>query len=196
MILAGSRGNSTKCSILRPAIPDPASRVQKLLAPLPVRLDDRWDRTTVTWSCWAVLYPRAEIPAVQLSIDETQPSSFHYEIGSAWRLYAKRVFSSSEVVTWCTTSMPMREDGTFKSHTIGAISFEKRVRELLLAEEYTPLVNYENQLGREADLAVPTPDHYLPLLYVIGTRIPSEASHISSRGVDGGSVSMLAVRVG
>jgi 4,5-DOPA dioxygenase extradiol len=77
-----------------------------------------------------------------------------------------------------------------------ALSFERRVRELLLAENYKPLIAYENQLGREAELAVPTPDHYLPLLYVTGTRINSEPLTFPVEGVDGGSVSMLAVQVG
>jgi 4,5-DOPA dioxygenase extradiol len=70
------------------------------------------------------------------------------------------------------------------------------VRELLLAGEYKPLVNYEDQLGSEAELAVPTPDHYVPLLYVAGTRTPSEPLTFPVEGVDGGSVSMLAVQVG
>jgi 4,5-DOPA dioxygenase extradiol len=77
-----------------------------------------------------------------------------------------------------------------------AISFETRVRELLLAGEYRPLVNYEHQLGSEAELAVPTPDHYLPLLYVAGARTSSEPLTFPVEGVDGGSVSMLAVQVG
>jgi 4,5-DOPA dioxygenase extradiol len=77
-----------------------------------------------------------------------------------------------------------------------AISFETRVRELLLAGEYKPLVNYEHQLGIEAELAVPTPDHYVPLLYVVGTRMSTEPLTFPVEGVDGGSVSMLAVQVG
>lgn len=77
-----------------------------------------------------------------------------------------------------------------------AVSFETRVRELLLAGEYKPLVNYEHQVGGEAELAVPTPDHYLPLLYVAGTRAISEPLTFPVEGVDGGSVSMLAVKVG
>jgi 4,5-DOPA dioxygenase extradiol len=77
-----------------------------------------------------------------------------------------------------------------------AISLETRVRELLLAGEYKPLVNYEHRLGSEAELAVPTPDHYLPLLYVAGSRISSEPLTFPVEGVDGGSVSMLAVQVG
>lgn len=77
-----------------------------------------------------------------------------------------------------------------------ANSFEVRVRELLLAENYAPLIHYETKLGREAELAVPTPDHYLPLLYIAGTRAPSEPLAFPVEGVDGGSVSMLAVRIG
>ena len=76
------------------------------------------------------------------------------------------------------------------------ISFETRIRELLLAGEHAPLVNYEHQLGREAELAVPTPDHYLPLLYVAGSSIQSESLTFPVEGVDGGSVSMLSVQVG
>ena len=77
-----------------------------------------------------------------------------------------------------------------------AVSIETRIRELLLAGEYKPLLNYEHQLGSEAELAVPTPDHYLPLLYVAGSRIQSDSLTFPVEGVDGGSVSMLAVQVG
>ncbi len=181
-----------------PAPGDPAlaARVQKLLAPLPVRLDERWGLDHGTWSVLCHVYPQANIPVVQLSIDENQPASFHFEIG-------RRL-------------VPLREDGILilgsgnivhNLHTYAwgrhaqepydwAISFEQRVRELLLAEQYQPLLHYGNELGREADLAVPTPDHYLPLLYVAGTRTASETIEFPVEGVDGGSVSMLAVRVG
>jgi 4,5-DOPA dioxygenase extradiol len=149
-----------------------------------------------TWSVLLHVYPQANIPVVQLSIDETQPPSFHYEIG-------KRL-------------APLREEGililgsgnlvhNLLAYAWGkhapepydwAVSFESRVRELLLAGEYKPLVNYEHQLGNEAELAVPTPDHYLPLLYVAGTRTSSEPVTFPVEGVDDGSVSMLAVKVG
>ena len=70
------------------------------------------------------------------------------------------------------------------------------MRELLLAEETNPFIDYEDRLGEEAMLAVPTPDHYLPLLYVIGARQSGEATTFPVAGMDGGSISMLAVRVG
>lgn len=98
----------------------------------------------------------------------------------AWRLNGKRVFSSLEAATWHTTCTPMPGDAACKSHTTGR-SRSRKGRENCSWEEYTPLVNYENQLGSEADLAVPTPEHYLPLLCVVGTRTLSRAHHISSR---------------
>ncbi len=71
----------------------------------------------------------------------------------------------------------------------------ERARELLLAEDYGPLINYED-LGKDAMLSVPTPDHYLPLLYVIGCKKRGEKVSFPVKGIDGGSVSMLAVQIG
>ncbi len=65
----------------------------------------------------------------------------------------------------------------------------------MLAGDHKPLVEYES-LSREALLSIPTSDHYLPLLYVLGTRQRDEAITFPVEGVDGGSISMLAVRVG
>ena len=76
-----------------------------------------------------------------------------------------------------------------------AVRFERRARELLLAGDDGPLVDYET-LGRDAMLSVPTPEHYLPLLYVLGARREGEPVHFPVEGIDGGSVSMLTVQVG
>jgi 4,5-DOPA dioxygenase extradiol len=66
---------------------------------------------------------------------------------------------------------------------------------MMLAGEYQPLIEYE-KLGKNALLSVPTPEHYLPLLYVVATRQPGELITFPVEGVDGGSISMLAVQVG
>jgi 4,5-DOPA dioxygenase extradiol len=76
-----------------------------------------------------------------------------------------------------------------------AVRFEKQVREFILKGHDTHVVAYEN-LGRDAMLSVPTPDHYLPLLYVLGLRKENEQISFPVQGVDGGSVSMLAVQIG
>ena len=178
-----------------PGNPELARRVQQLLAPLPVVLDERWGLDHGTWSVLCHVYPNADIPVVQLSIDETQPAAFHYDIGQ--RL------------------APLREEGVLivgsgnlvhNLHTYAwgkhlpepydwAVRFEERAREILLSGEYGPLVHYE-KLGREAMLSVPTPDHYLPLLYVLGAGSGRDQVEFPVEGVDGGSISMLAVEIG
>jgi 4,5-DOPA dioxygenase extradiol len=178
-----------------PGDPDLARRVQKLLAPLPVKLDNSWGLDHGTWSVLCYVYPAADVPVVQLSIDETQAASFHFEIG---RKLA-----------------PLREEGVlivgsgnlvhnlhayaWGRHTPDpydwAVHFETEARQMMLAGEYKPLIDYE-KLGKEALLSIPTPDHYLPLLYVIATQQPGELITFPVEGVDGGSISMLSVQVG
>jgi 4,5-DOPA dioxygenase extradiol len=76
-----------------------------------------------------------------------------------------------------------------------AVRFETRARELMTGGDSTPLVNYES-LGRDALLSAPTPDHYLPLLYVLGAVQPDDSISFPVEGFDGGSVSMLSVKFG
>ncbi len=76
-----------------------------------------------------------------------------------------------------------------------AARFEQQARALMLADDVAPLIQYE-QLGRDALLSIPTPEHYLPLLYVLALRQPGEDISFPSEGMDGGSISMLTVRVG
>jgi 4,5-DOPA dioxygenase extradiol len=76
-----------------------------------------------------------------------------------------------------------------------AVRFEKEVRGFLQSGDHRPLIRYET-LGREAQLSIPTPDHYLPLLYVIGARAERDPLTFPVEGVDGGSISMLAVQLG
>jgi 4,5-DOPA dioxygenase extradiol len=66
---------------------------------------------------------------------------------------------------------------------------------MMLAGEYKSLVNYET-LGRDAALSIPTPDHYLPLLYVLAAGQSNERVKFPVEGVDGGSISMLSVQIG
>jgi 4,5-DOPA dioxygenase extradiol len=141
------------------------------------------------------VFPEADIPVVQLSIDETQPGAFHYELGQ--RL------------------APLRDEGVLimgtgnlvhNLHAYGwgrrivapydwALRFEERARGLLRDGEDGPLIAYES-MGRDAVLSVPTPDHYLPLLYVLPLRRPDDGVRFPVEGFDGGSVSMLSVQIG
>jgi 4,5-DOPA dioxygenase extradiol len=179
-----------------PGSPELAARVHNLLKPLEVELDEQsWGLDHGTWSVLCHVFPQADIPVVQLSIDETKPPEFHYEVGK--RLAPLRdegilVIGSGNIVhNLHTYAWGRHEVEPFD----WSIRFEKKARELLLSGDDEPLVNYES-LGRDALLAAPTPDHYLPLLYVIAVRRKNEAVSFPVEGFDGGSISMLTVRVG
>ncbi|HEY3121693.1 MAG TPA: 4,5-DOPA dioxygenase extradiol [Vicinamibacteria bacterium] len=178
-----------------PGDPSLARRLQDLLAPTVVGLDQDWGLDHGTWSVLCHVFPDADIPVVQLSIDETQPSDFHYDLGKRLR--------------------PLREQGililgsgnlvhnlhayAWGRHSVApfdwAVRFEREARRLLLAADHAPLVSYEG-LGQDAILSAPTPDHYLPLLYVVAVVRAGEPVSFPVEGVDGGSVSMLSVRFG
>ena len=172
-----------------------ANRVRDLLSPNSIDLDYQWGLDHGTWSVLSHIYPDADIPVVQLSIDWTKPPEFHYELG---KMLA-----------------PLREEGvliigsgnlvhnlhaySWSRHPVEpfdwAVRFEERVKKLLSDAVDEPLINYMT-LGKDAILSIPTPDHYLPLLYVIGCRKEGERLGFPVKGFDGGSVSMLSVQFG
>jgi 4,5-DOPA dioxygenase extradiol len=178
-----------------PGDPELARCVQQMLAPLPVGLDNSWGLDHGTWSVLCHVYPDANIPVVQLSIDETQPAAFHFEIGrklAPLRDEGVLIVASGNVVHNLEAYAWGRHD---PEPYDWAIHFEKTARDIMLAGEYKPLLAYE-KLGRDAMLSIPTPDHYLPLLYVLGARQQGEAVAFPVEGIDGGSISMLSVQVG
>ncbi len=178
-----------------PGDPELARHVQQLLAPAEVALDDSWGLDHGTWSVFRHVYPAADIPIVQLSIDGTMPAQYHFDIGRKL--------------------MPLREEGVLIAgsgnlvHNLRAyawnqsqrepydwaVRFENAVRQKVVADDAESLINF-GSLTADAALSVPTPDHYLPLLYVLGTRQPGEAVKFPVEGIEGGSLSMLAVQIG
>lgn len=180
-----------------PAPGDPAlaSEVQQLLAPLDVRLDSSWGLDHGTWSVLCHVFPNADVPVIQLSIDETRAPQFHYEIGQRLRPLRDAgvlIVGSGDVVhnlhAYAWGGHPVEPYDW-------ATRFETRVRELIAARDHGPLIEYA-ALGRDALLSVPTPEHYLPLLYVLGAADPDDAIAFPVEGMDGGSVSMLSIQIG
>jgi 4,5-DOPA dioxygenase extradiol len=179
-----------------PAPGDPAlaERARDLLAPTQVGLDDEWGLDHGAWSVLYHMFPEADIPVVQLSVDRTQPASFHYEIGR--RLTPLReegillmgsgnLVHNLQMYEWDRPDM-----GAFD----WASRFEQEARDLILAEKDSQLINCA-AMGADAKLSIPTPDHYLPLLYVLGSRRKGEPVTFPVEGFDGGSMSMLATQV-
>jgi len=178
-----------------PGSPDLARRVQTLLAPVNVGLDDLWGLDHGTWSVLCHVFPNADIPVVQLSIDETKPAAYHYELAShlaPLRDEGVLIVGSGNLVH----NLHAYAWGQQRAEPYDwAARFEERARRLLLARDHAPLVAYET-LGREAMLSVPTPDHYLPLLTIIALQQDGDAVTFPVEGFDGGSISMTAVQIG
>lgn len=178
-----------------PGEPALARRIQQLLAPLEVALDGSWGLDHGTWSVLAHAYPAADIPVVQLSIDESRPASFHFDVGR--KLAPLR--DEGVLIVGSGNIVHNLHAYAWGQHTRDpydwATRFEGAARGHMLAGEFSPLVNYET-LGKDALLSIPTPDHYLPLLYVLGCHQHGESIHFPVEGVDGGSISMLSVQVG
>jgi 4,5-DOPA dioxygenase extradiol len=178
-----------------PGDPDLAHRIKGLLAPCAVELDHRWGLDHGTWSVLCHVFPNADVPVVQLSIDETRPPEFHYQLGkrlSTLRDEGVLIIGSGNLVHNLHTY-------AWGRHAVEpfdwAVRFEQQARAFLLAGDDAPLINYET-LGRDAMMAAPTPDHYLPLLYVIALRRQDERVTFPVEGFDGGSISMLSVQIG
>jgi 4,5-DOPA dioxygenase extradiol len=180
-----------------PAPGDPAlaAKLRDMLSPTPVGLDEEWGFDHGAWSVLYHMFPKADIPVVQLSIDRMQPPLFHYEIGkllSPLRREGILLLGSGNLAhNLRMYEWDQPDIGVFE----WASRFEKKVRDLLKEEKDAPLIDYP-ELGAEAKLAVPTPDHYLPLLYMIGARQKGERVGFPVEGFDGGSMSMLSVQIG
>jgi 4,5-DOPA dioxygenase extradiol len=178
-----------------PGQPELARRVQDLLKPAEVRLDDSRGFDHGIWSVLRHVYPDASVPVVQLSIDERHSGSFHFEVGhklAALRDEDVLLLGSGNLVHNLHTYAWGRHS---QEPYDWALRFEQKARALMRSGDHLPLVDYPT-LGPDAALSVPTPEHYLPLMYVLATRHTGEEIAFPIEGIDGGSVSMLAVRVG
>jgi 4,5-DOPA dioxygenase extradiol len=172
-----------------------ALRVRELLAPVDVRADAHWGLDHGTCSVIVHVYPGADVPIVQLSIDETRDAAWHYELArqlAPLRDEGVLIMGSGNLVhNLHTYAWGNPKLGPYD----WAARFESKARELLRAHDFAPLVDYPS-LGRDALLSAPTPDHYLPLLYVLAQWREGDEVTFPVEGFDGGSISMLSVAIG
>lgn len=174
--------------------PELAVRVRQLLSPINVEMDSDWGLDHGAWSVLVHAFPEANIPVIQLSIDRTQPAAFHYDLGK--RLAPLRreevlIIGSGNVVHNLRTLK--WQDGAAPYDW--AARFNQRVRQHLIQREHAPLIAYD-QLGEDARLSIPTPDHYLPLLYTAALCEDNEPISFAVDGIDLGSISMQTVVFG
>jgi 4,5-DOPA dioxygenase extradiol len=178
-----------------PGSPELAAQLQQLLAPIPVTADvSEWGLDHGSWGVLIKMYPQADIPVVQLSIDASQPAAYHYELGqklAALRDQGVMIVASGNVVH----NLRMAKWGDDISPYPWAESFNQYVLDNLNYQgDNHPLVNFMQHEG--AALSNPTPEHYLPLLYVLGVWDGEEPITVPIDGIEMGSLSMLSVQIG
>lgn len=178
-----------------PAPGDPAlaARVRDLLAPLPVALDEKaWGLDHGTWSVLVKAYPDADVPVVQLSIDASKPPAWHFELGrklAPLRDEGVLIMGTGNIVH----NLPAMNWGARDCAPFDwAERFNDHIRQAIVDDVPQRVIDYEDQ-GQDAALSVPSPDHYWPLLYVLGARLPGDRPVFSPDHIEHGSLSMTSV---
>ena len=169
--------------------PEFAKETQSLITKTKVQSDFEWGLDHGTWSVLLPMYPNADIPVFQLSIDYSQPPQYHYDLAkelSALRKKGVMIIGSGNIVH----NLGMI-DWSGKAYDWN-IEFDSKIKNFIDEQNHSGIINYE-KLGKIAQLAVPTNDHYLPLLYSIALQEKNETVSYFNEKCEMGSVSMRSL---
>lgn len=175
-----------------PGSPHLASQVKELLAPIPVHLEEQeWGLDHGAWAVLKFLFPNADVPIVQLSLDASLTALEHYEL--AKKLKSLRddgvlIVASGNVVHNLRTV-----DFSSQAKYPWAVRFNEFFKEKLLAYQFNELIE---PVHPDANISIPTPEHYWPAIYILAQMEGQEAIQIVTDGIDIGSISMLSFRIG
>lgn len=176
--------------------PELATMTQEILKPSHIELDDKWGLDHGAWTVIMHLYPKADIPVVQLSIDYTKPASYHYELAkqlSSLRKKGVLIIGSGNIIH----NLGLVDFKNMDKDNYGydwAIESRQKINNWLLDGNFEPIIHFEKQ-GAAIQLAVPTPDHYLPLIYALGLKEKSEQLSLFNDKLLAGSLSMTSVKI-
>lgn len=176
--------------------PELALETSKLLLPINVELDEHWGLDHGAWSVIKHLYPDAHVPVIQLSIDYTKPGQYHFELAqklSVLRTKGVLIIGSGNIVH----NLRLVDFQNFDRDDYGydwAIEARATVNNYLLDGNFQPLIDFEKQ-SKALQLAIPTPDHYLPLLYTLGQKGKNEELILFNDKLLAGSLSMTSLKI-
>ena len=178
-----------------PGDPELARRVAEVLAPTPVSLDQDWGLDHGAWSVLAHLFPAADIPVVQLSLDVGRSAAEHRALAA--RLAPLRDEGVLILGSGNTVHNLRRMDWRGPDMAFDwAERFDARVRRALTVADADVLVSLVSEGDADARLAVPTPEHYLPLLYIATLARPGETVQLFNERIEYGAIGMLGCRIG
>ena len=176
--------------------PDLAIATQELLLPTEVELDHEWGLDHGAWSVIKHLYPEANVPVIQMSIDYTKHAQYHFELAqklSALRQKGVLIIGSGNIVH----NLRLVDFYNMDKDNYGfdwAIEAREKTNQFLLDGNFQALIDFEKQ-GKALQLAIPTPEHYLPLIYTLGLKEKQEELSLFNDKLLGGSLSMTSVKI-
>lgn len=176
--------------------PELAVETSQLLLPTEVELDEHWGLDHGAWSVIKHLYPEANVPVIQLSIDYSKSPQYHFELAqklSALRHKGILIIGSGNIVH----NLRLVDFYNMNVDNYGfdwAIEAREKVNSYLLDGNFQALIDYEKQ-GQALQLAIPTPEHYLPLIYTLGLKEKEEELSLFNDKLLGGSLSMTSVKI-
>jgi 4,5-DOPA dioxygenase extradiol len=180
-----------------PGHPALAKETAEILHSAHVELDHDWGLDHGAWTVIRHMYPEANIPVLQLSIDYTKGPQYHYDLAKELTSLRKKgvliigsgnMVHNLRMVAWDK----LNEPGYAYDW---AAQMNSRFKELIQAGDHRSLINYSG-LGREAMLAIPTPEHYLPLMYTLGLKNNKDNLAFFNDKAVGGSLTMTSVKLG
>lgn len=177
-----------------PGTPEFASLLKEMVTRTEVQLDYDWGLDHGTWSVLAQMFPSAEIPVFQLSLDRRQKPQFHYDLGEQLSMLREKgvlIIGSGNIVHNLSMADLRNESDPYD----WAIEFDERSKKLINAREHILLTDY-HKLGPAADLSIPTPEHYLPLLYTLGLQRKDEEVQFFNEEIAFRSGSMRSLKIG
>jgi len=179
-----------------PGSPDLAKQTKELIMKTSVGLDNDWGLDHGAWSVLKHLFPNADVPVIQLSIDYTKPPSYHFELAKELQSLRDRgvlIVGSGNIVhnLYEVDFKRINENFGFD----WAIEAREKVNTLLLKNDLKSIVNYE-KLGKALQMAAPTPDHFLPLIYTLGLKNDKDKIQLYNDKLLAGSLSMTSVKIG
>lgn len=180
-----------------PGSPDLANETKKIITKTEIGLDEKWGLDHGAWSVVKHLYPNADVPIIQMSLDYTKSPKYHYELAKELAALRKKgvlIIGSGNMV-----------------HNLGKIAWSKineddyaydwareandKMKQYILSGNHQPLIDYSAQ-GKAFELAIPTPDHYLPLLYTLALKTEKENISLFNDKAVAGSLTMTSVKIG
>lgn len=163
-----------------------AKEVKNLITTIPIHEDNQMGLDHGSWTVLKHIYPKADVPVFQISIDYNKPPQYHYELGQMLKKMREKgvlIVGSGNIVH------NLGKIGRMNEAFDWAVEFDTTVKTHLNKGDFMPLVNY-SQFGRVAELSIPTHDHYTPMLYTLGLANKNEQIKYFYEGVELGSISM------